>query len=254
MHATVQKYIDELSADSRGRVSKHFEREVSEFALLSAKLVRTLQNFHALHPQSDAGNPRQVAFSLMTKGANTLMAAFELILTGYIGEAEVLLRNALERFAVAWDVVHNPDRFAAWKGGKKFDSTDSIARLKKELEPVGKLYGYLSNMHVHTTPLNSSPSMLVVEGAPKFQFFGYLAPGKEHIPKGQVYFALFCGYVLLQLTEIVFHAYSDGLETIEKIPGQDLVRNVVSQRHQEFVAIGVAHFKLMAEDPAATLE
>ena len=181
------------------------------------------------------------------------MAGFELVLTGYIGESEVLLRSALERFAVAWDVVNNPDRFAAWKGQKKFESTDSISRLKKEVEPVGKLYGYLSNLHVHVTPKNSSPSMFVVDGDPKFQFFGYLSPGKEHLPKGQIYFSLFLAYVLLQLTEIVFHAYCEEFETIERITGEDLVRNVVSERHREFVEVGLRHFRLMAEDPLATL-
>jgi hypothetical protein len=253
MQSAVLQYLEGLSVDSRARVSKHFDQEVREFAYLSAKLVATLQRFHAHHPSQDADNARQVAFQLMTRGANTLMAGFELVLTGYMGESEVLLRGALERFAVAWDLVHNPDRFAAWKVDKKFDSTDSISRLKKEVEPVGNLYGYLSNLHVHITPKNSSSSMFLVEGDPKFQFFGYLSPGKEHLPKGQIYFSLFLAYVLLQLTEVVFHAYCDGFETIEQIPSEDLVRNVISERHRKFVDIGLEHFKLMAEDPLATL-
>ena len=95
--------------------------------------------------------------------------------------------------------------------------------------------------------------MFVVDGDPKFQFFGYLSPGKEHLPKGQIYFSLFLAYVLLQLTEIVFHAYCEEFETIERITGEDLVRNVVSERHREFVEVGLRHFRLMAEDPLATL-
>ena len=240
--------------ESRSRVSAHFENEVGEFAFLSGKLVDTLQRFHALHPLREADNPRQVAFALMKKGANSLMAGFELILTGYIGESEVLFRSALERFAVAWDVVHNPDRFAAWKAGRKFDSTDSISRLKKDVDPVGKLYGYLSNMHVHTTPENSSPSMFIEGGVWTFQFFGHLSPGKEHLLKGEIYFALFCAHVLLQLTELTFHAYCDEFETIEKIPDKDLVRCIVSDRHRRYVETAMSHFRLMAADPAATLE
>jgi len=254
MKTAVRNYIDELSMESRRRVSRNFEQETGEFAFLLAKLVGTLQRYHASHPLHESDNPKQVAFALMTKGANTLMASFELVLTGYMGESEILLRSSLERFAVAWDVVHNAERFRAWKDGKKFDSSDSISGLKKEVEPVGKLYGYLSNIHVHTTPKNSSPSMLWDGDTQKFQFFGFLSPGKEHLLKGQIYFALFCAYVLLHLTELVFHSYCDDLETIEKIAGEDRVRTVVSERHRQFVEVALAHFKLMADDPASTLK
>lgn len=254
MQTAVLNYLDKLSAESRRRISKHFEQEVEEFAVLSSKLVSSLQRFHASHPSHDPVDPKHVAFALMTKGANTMMAGFELVLTGYMGESEILFRSALERFAVAWDVVHNPDRFVAWKEGNKFDSTDSISRLKKEVEPVGKLYGYLSNIHVHTTPKNSSPSMFIEAGVQKFQFFGFLNLGKEHLPKGRIYFALFCAYVFLQLTELVFHMYCDQLETIETIPGTDTVRNVVSERHRKYVEVMKEHFTLMAQDPTATLE
>ena len=253
MQATVMDYLDRLSVESRSRVSKHFAREVGEFAILSAKLVSTLQRYHSRHLVAEPDNPKQVAFSLMTKGANTLMASFELVLIGYMKEFEVLLRSALEGFAVAWDVVNNADRFNAWKNEKKFDSTESISRLKKEIEPVGKLYGYMSNIHVHTTPKNSAPSMFLDGESRKFQFFGYLSPKKEHLPKGSVYFNLFSAYVLLQLTELVFYSYCDGFETIEKLPGEDLVRTVVSERHRPFIDAAMNHFRLMAEDPEATL-
>ena len=251
MQAAVRNYIDALSSDSRDRVSKLFAREIDEFALLTAKLVSALQRFHARHPAFEGDSPTHIAFSLMTKSANALMAGFELVLTGYSGESEVLFRTALERSAVAWDVVHNPDRFASWKNNKKFDSTESISRLKREVEPVGRLYGYLSNLYVHITPQSSLPSMILEDDTPKF--FGYLSPGKEHLPKGRIYFALFCAYVLLQLTEIVFHAYCDELETIERLQGKDLVQNIVSKRHQEFVDAALSHFRLMAGDPTATL-
>ena len=254
MEETVLKYLRELSPASRARVSVHFSKEVSELAFLASKITETLQHYHARNPDDDENNPKEVAFALMTKGANTLMAGFELVLTGYMWEPPILFRSALEGFSVAWDLVHNEPRFAAWKAGKKFDSTDSISNLKRAIEPVGEMYGFLSNMHVHTGPLNSSPPMFLVDEERKFQFFGLLSPGKEHLRKGEICFALLTTYVCLQLTELVFHNYSFGLETIEKIPDTDLVRTIVSPRHRPFVEASIEHFKLMSQDPDAFLQ
>ena len=254
MEATVLKYVLELSPEARGRVVAHFSKEVEEFAFLAAKITETLQRYHAQNPKHDENNPKEVAFALMTKGANTLMAGLEIVLTGYMWEPPILFRSALEGFAVAWDLVHNEPRFTTWKARKKFDSTDSISNLKKVIEPVGKMYGFLSNMHVHTGPLNSSPPMFLVGEEQKFQFFGLLSPGKERLRKGEVYFALLTVHVCLQLTELVFHNYSSGLETIEKIPGTDLVRTTVSQRHRPFVDAAIEHFKLMSQDSDACLQ
>lgn len=254
MEATVLKYLRELSLESRARITAQFSKEVDEFAILAAKITETLQCYHRRNPKHDESNPKEVAFALMTKGANTLVAGFELVLTGYMWEPPILFRSALEGFAVAWDLAHNEPRFIIWKARKKFDSTDSISNLKKTIEPVGKMYGFLSNMHVHTGPLNSSPPMYLIGEEQKFQFFGLLSPGKEHLRKGEIYFALLATHVCLQLTELVFHNYSSGLETIEKIPGTDLVRTTVSQRHRPFVEASIAHFKLMSQDPDACLQ
>jgi len=209
------------------------------------RIIEILQRYHERNKMRDENNPKEIAFSLMTKGANTLMAGFELALGGYMWEPPILFRSALEGFATAWDIVHNPARFVLWKAkGKSFQSTDSISNLKKEIEPVGKMYGYLSNMHVHTAPINSSPPMTSAE---KFQFFGLLPAGNEELRKGEVFFALLAAHMCLQLTELVFHAYADELETIQKIPRTDTVITVVSERHRPFVEASMNHFRAMAE-------
>ncbi|GAB2892780.1 hypothetical protein GCM10027046_22100 [Uliginosibacterium flavum] len=250
MFASVQNYLHTLSTDSKGRAAIHFSAEVHEFSTIVSKIVETLQIYHSVHPEIDA-DPKHVAFGLMTKGANTLMAGFELALTGYFWEPQILFRSALEGFATAWDIVNNPKRFAVWQAGKKFSSTDSISNLKKEIEPVGKMYGFLSEMYVHTSPINSSPPMFVSQGEAKFQFFGYLPPDKEDVRKGEVYVALLTSFVCLQLTEIIFHNYAKELETIEKIPGTDTVSTKVSARHRKFVDAAMAHFSTRSKDPSA---
>lgn len=48
-----------------------------------------------MRPERDGNNPKQVAFGLMTKGTNTLLATFELSLNGYLWEPAILLRTLL---------------------------------------------------------------------------------------------------------------------------------------------------------------
>jgi hypothetical protein len=250
MNETVLKYLTELSPETKARITAHFASEVGEFSVLVGAMMAALQRYHAVNPVYDSGDPKHPAFGLMTKSANSLMAGFELALGGYMWEPPVLLRSALEGCAVAWDIVHNSDRFTTWSSGRKFDATDSISNVKKVIEPVGRLYGFMSNMNVHTKPLNSSPPMLASDSGPKFQLFGLTPLGKEIIRKGEIYFALLVAHVCLQLTELVFHRYSAELETIEKIPGTDLVKTRVSARHQRFVDIAMDHFKSQAEGTA----
>ena len=227
-------------------MSSIFTLEIDEFAHLIFRIVETLQHYHELNKLHDKNNPKEVAFSLMTKNANTLMAGFELAIGGYMWEPPILFRSAFEGFAVAWDIVHNPQRFELWKGSKGFHSPDSISNLKKAIEPVGKMYGFLSNMYVHTAPINSSPPMSSTGGEPKFQFFGLLPTGSEELRKGEVYFALVAAHMCLQLTELVFHSFAVELETIQRIPDTDTVKVVVSPRHLPFVQAAMKHFEAMA--------
>jgi hypothetical protein len=252
MQDTALNYLRQLGPNSTARLTVYFAAEVEEMSLLVSRAMEALQNYHKINPQHDPENPMQVAFGLMTKGVNTLMAAFQLSLSGYLWEPSILLRSALEGFATAWDLVHNLARFEQWKTNRKFDSTYSISSVKEVSEEIGKLYGLLSKVNVHTSPLNSSPSMVVADGEPVFQFFGLVSPGKEEIRNTEIYLSLFVSYVCLQLTELVFHQYADELETIERIPGKDLVRTKVSERHRGIVDAMKAHFSRIAADPNAS--
>lgn len=244
LESAVLKYVRTLSPEARSRVLAFFAKETDEFAHLVFRIIETLQRYNERNKRHDENNPKEIAFSLMTKGANTLMAGFELAIGGYMWEPPILFRSALEGFAVAWDIVHNSARFELWRKRKAFHSTGSISNLKEAIEPVGKMYGYLSNMHVHTGPINSSPPMTSAE---KFQFFGLLPAGSEDLRKGEVFFALLTAHVCLQLTELVFHSYAAELETIRRVPGTDTVKTVVSERHRPFVDAAIDHFRAMAD-------
>ena len=144
--------------NTRSRMIAHYETEIGEFVRLISVLIDLLGNFHEANQQYDKKRPYHAAFGLMTKGANTLGAAFELSLDGYLWEPPSLLRVSLETFSVAWDIVHNRKRFQSWLNSKKFKSTTSVSNAKEVSAVIGKLNGFLSEMNVHINPLNSSPS------------------------------------------------------------------------------------------------
>lgn len=250
MQNLVRHYFFDSAPDCRRRLLDAFRDETEEFATLIEALITLLNRFSSANPVYDKTNPKHVAYGLMTKSANTLGAAFELALSGYMWEPPTLLRAALETHAVAWDVAHNPQRFKAWLSDKKFQSTDSISNVKEVANEIGKLYGLLSSMNVHISPLNSSPAMFKTDDSPKFQLFGLVLPGKELARRSEIYFSLFVAYICLQLTELTFYHYAENLETIEILQGADLARTKVSTRHKKFVDTATEVFRRQAEDPS----
>ncbi|HJX30926.1 MAG TPA: hypothetical protein VJ624_03630 [Thermodesulfobacteriota bacterium] len=250
MKETVLEYLCKLSKESKARLTMHFAEEVEEISILISQIIQTLENYQKLNPVCDDNNPKQIAYGLMTKGANTIMASFEIALNGYFWEPPILFRNALEQFASAWDIVHNEARFVIWKNKKGFSSTDSVTNVKRAIEPIGQMYGLLSKMYVHISSINASPSCVLTDDEPKLQFFGFIRNGKENIRAGKIYISILITFICLQLTELTFHQYSLGLETIEKIPGTDNVRTKVSERHRKFVNIALQHFDTVVENPS----
>ena len=254
MFETTKWYLTTLSADSKRRGMERFPSEVDEFSILLGQMTQTLGRLHVQAAESSMSSKR-VAFGLMTKAANTLMAGFELTLTGYRWEPSALYRAALEGCAVAWDVVHNPDRFDQWNadGSRKFDSKHSITRVKEVSSIFGPMYGLLSEMNVHTSPINSSPNIFAgVDGeAPTFQLYGLTPLGKDDARSNNIYFALFVAFICLQLTELVFHQHASDLETLECVPVQLLMKSKVSERHRKFVDEMKRVFQKMMETQAS---
>ncbi len=246
MKKTVEEYFVQSAFNTRSRMTAHYEAEIGEFVRLISALIDLLGRFHTAKPQYDKKRPYHAAFGLMTKGANTLGAAFELSLGGYFWEPSTLLRVALETFAVAWDIVHNPKGFQSWLSLKKFESTKSVSNAKEVSDVIGKLNGLLSKMNVHINPLNSSPAMFQAD-EPKFQLFGLIHPGKENTRRNVIYLSLFVTFICLQLTELTFYQHAEHLETIQMLPDGTEAKNRVSETHRAFVNEMMTVFKLMAE-------
>lgn len=252
MQETIKKYLNELTIDSKKRVTDYFKDEADEFSLLISKIIIPLQNYISTIKTPEKDDPKYIGYGLMTKGANTLMAGFELSLNGYLWEPPILLRNALEGFASAWDIVHNPERLEMWKANKNFKSTDSISKAKEINPVIGPFYGLLSQMYTHINQKNASPSFVLVEDDPKLQFFGLIRKGKENIRQGEIYLCLIITFMCLQMTELCFYQYINEYETIEKIPGKQYMKNKVTERHKKFVDTAMALFQDWIDNPTDT--
>jgi hypothetical protein len=242
----VTEYFAKSAADTRARMNVHYKSEIDEFARLVTAIISPLQRFNEANPQFDKNRPLHFAYGLMTKGANSLAAAFELALSGYMWEPPTLFRVALETFSVGWDIVHNPARFKSWCKDKKFDSTRSISNAKEISDVIGKLNGVLSKMNVHINPANSSPAMFLAD-TPKFQLFGLIVPGKESTRRNDIYFALFVTFICLRLSELSFYQYAESLETIEILPDGSRAKTRVSGTHKQFIVEMKSVFQKMAD-------
>src|SRR3989304_6786262 len=253
MQKTIKKrYLNELTVDSKKRVTDYFKEEVDEFSLLISKIIIPLQNYISTIKTPAKDDPKYIGYGLMTKGANTLMAGFELSLNGYLWEPPILLRNALEGFASAWDIVHNPKRLEMWKANKYFKSTDSITNAKEIISIIGPFYRLLSNMYAHIKQENASPSFVLLEDNPKLQFLGLIRNGKEKIRQGEIYLCLIVTFMCLQMTELCFHQYLSEFETIEIFPGELYVKNKVTERHKKYVDTAMALFQNWIDNPLGT--
>lgn len=89
---------------------------------------------------------------------NTILGSIELLRRGYTNEPQVLMRNALEAFAVAWDFHVNPERYKEFMANvERFKSTLSITTASKVHKIIGEWYGLLSQVFTHIRHAHSLP-------------------------------------------------------------------------------------------------
>jgi hypothetical protein len=244
----IAEYLHDSGPECKSRLTKTYAAEIIEFSFLTNKLRETLTAYQS-NRSGDAHTALDVAYGLMTKAVNTMMAGFELALSGYYWEPPILFRNAVEGCATAWDVAQNENSFTLWQSSKPFKSADSISMLAKEDKLYGKIWGHLSNMNVHTTQLNSSPTAFLIDGQPTFQLFGFVPRGKEETRRFAIEFSIFAAFVCLQLTEIVFFAFASDPETLTKSDQDGFARNKVSERHRCFLESFERTCRAMKNDP-----
>lgn len=91
---------------------------------------------------------------------NSVLASLELLRRGYTKEPQMIMRNVLEVFAVAYNFHTNPSLYQKFiiNSNKKFYSTKEIIReVKKVHNIIGWQYGNLSKFFTHVGPLHVLP-------------------------------------------------------------------------------------------------
>lgn len=89
---------------------------------------------------------------------NSVLASLELLRRGYTKEPQMIMRNVLEIFAVAYNFHTNPCLYQQFiTSDKKFDSAKSITEAKKVHSIIGQQYGMLSQFFTHVGLIHVLP-------------------------------------------------------------------------------------------------
>ena len=237
MTTKTQRYLFETGPECKQRITRAYPLEVASFTHLVDLLRTTLAEFVYSKASEQAPPAHSIAFGIMLKSANTLMAGFELCLSGYHWEPPILFRSALEGCAAAWDIVNNEKSLRLWQSDKSFKSCDSITQLSK-LDPFyGKWWGIQSNFNVHTSQANGNPTFFYTpDGQTEFQMYGFVPEGKEESRRYVIEASIVSALACLHLAEWVFHEYlSEPAETV--VVGRDgKIYKRVTEEHERHIA------------------
>lgn len=117
------------------------------FSEASAIVIKAL---HATHPLS---NQQSWAAEVLINIANSISAAAYVLRGGYTLVPGTILRNAIEAMAVCLHgLQHAPDLDKIKSGS--FNTPHAITTAKKVIPPFGQMYGLLSNLFTHISPLH----------------------------------------------------------------------------------------------------
>jgi hypothetical protein len=120
----------------------------------------------------------------------------------------MLIRNALETFAVAYDFHENPEHYKTFMSNpKKFDSTRSIAEIKKVHTFIGQLYGQLSSQFTHISGLHILPHKVTNGG---LYIGGMLDPNDQSIVDMEIASIIATLDILNSVLELTFLPYIEN--------------------------------------------
>ena len=123
-------------------------REMSKlFSEASAIVIKAL---HANHPLS---SQQSWAAEVLINIANSISAAAYVLRGGYTLVPGTILRNAIEAMAVCLHGLQHPSDLEKIKSGG-FNTPHAITTAKKVIPPFGQMYGLLSNLFTHISPLH----------------------------------------------------------------------------------------------------
>jgi len=219
---TIANKFDELYKDELDLLAQEL---ATSYNILTKAMVEKE------NPLSD--NDFQSA-NLYWTALNTILAAIDLLRRGYLKEPQMLIRNALETFAVAYDFHENPDHYRSFIANpKKFESTKSISVIKKVHGFIGQLYGQLSSQFTHISGLHVLPHKHDEHG---FYMGGRLDPNDLTIINMEINSIIATLDILNSVLELSFISYVDNprfwvkidSDTIRYTPNKERVNQVMN--------------------------
>lgn len=148
--------------ESSNYISEVFDKRYSvEIEDLSTELAHSYEILYFVmnrEDQSTVSNQDFQSASLFWTGLNTILAGIDLFRRGYSKEPQMLLRDALEIFASAYEIHKDIDKYNQLiKDPKNYDSTKAIKTVK-EIHPIlGNYYGMLSDKFAHVSTMHLVP-------------------------------------------------------------------------------------------------
>ena len=135
--------LRQLKTVSNEIAEKFDSRYSADLDLLAQELASSFDILHRVINDENNPPPDHVFQSalLFWTALNSILSSLELLRRGYTKEPQIIMRNVLEIFAVAYDFRNNPERYSEFiSNPKKFKSTDSIAEIKKIHKIITKIF------------------------------------------------------------------------------------------------------------------
>ncbi|UCV16528.1 hypothetical protein [Quatrionicoccus australiensis] len=107
----------------------------------------------ALNGQRPLSNVQSWAVEVLINISISLSAAVYVLRAGYLLVPGTVLRNAVEAMAVCLHGLQNSSDLKKIQSGE-FNTPHAITTAKKIIPPFGQIYGMLSNLFTHISPLH----------------------------------------------------------------------------------------------------
>lgn len=158
--ASKETILRQFKSTSNEIASKFDEVYTADLEMLAEELATSynaLLDILEKNKEQIQNNAHQSAL-LYWGGLNSVLALIDLLRRGYTKEPQMILRNVLEVFAVAYDIGASQEHYELFmKDPIKFPSTKSVNAAKQVHDIIGQWYGLLSDYSSHVGPLHILP-------------------------------------------------------------------------------------------------
>jgi hypothetical protein len=141
------------------KVADHFDKFHSAFVeSMASDISVSFKELDSIinHPTHDLNDQEFQSALLLWSCLNSAICAIEAFRRGYFIEPSAICRNTLEYACAAYEICKDVSAHTKYMSGK-YHSNEAPTFAKKQLAMIGKVYGILSNLYTHLSPLHSVP-------------------------------------------------------------------------------------------------